>query len=92
MVGRRRSEGTGNDGIRLVPGPLAGEEWLLLGHPSTQIPECPRSSRLPDPGQAPAFGFPLIGLHLDQRIDQALLRGASPNSLDDSACWHSRFG
>jgi hypothetical protein len=24
--------------------------------------------------------------------DRVLLRGASPNSLDDSACWHSRFG
>ena len=24
--------------------------------------------------------------------DQALLRGASSSSLDDSACWHSRFG
>jgi hypothetical protein len=69
-----------------------GLEWLLLGHPCTQIPDCPRSSRLPDPGQAPAFGFPLIGLHPDQRIDQPLLRGANSNSLDDSACWHSRFG
>jgi len=80
----RDRRGTGDNEIGTFPRPLIGQERLLFGHPLTQALNRPRPSRLPDPGQAPARRFPLIGLHPDERVHQ--VRGfAAPgtNSLDD---------
>jgi len=49
---------------------LVSEERILLGHPLMQVPHGRRCSWSPDPCEAPALGFPLIGLHPHQRIDQ----------------------
>ena len=61
---------TGHQHVRVVPGPLTGQERFLLGHPLPMIPDRQRPAGLPDARQAPALGFQLVGLYPHQYIDQ----------------------
>ena len=54
---------TGHQHVRVVPGPLTGQEWFLLSHPLSMIPDRPWPAGLPDTPQVPVLGFQLVSLY-----------------------------
>ena len=75
---------TGHQHVRVVPGPLTGQEWFLLSHPLSMILDRPRPAGLPDTRQVPVLGFQLVSLYSHQRVDQVRGLGPpGPDALDD---------
>jgi hypothetical protein len=83
--------GAADDEVGMFPGPLAGHERHLLGHPVAVVPRGQRPAWLPHAGQAAALGFPLVGLDPDRCVDKAGgFAAGRPDALDDeqgAASW-----
>jgi hypothetical protein len=68
----------------MFPGPLAGQEWYLFGHPVAHVPHGGRSAWLPYPGEVAALSFAFVGLNPDGRVGQVCAFPASrADALDD---------
>src|ERR1700733_5791053 len=76
--------GAADNEVSTFPGPLAGHERYLLGHPVAVVPRGQRPAWLPHASQAAALGLPLIGLDPDSRVRKAGGFAASrPDALND---------